>query len=383
MIKLSVNDAIGRRLAHDLSRFADTPAECGYSNDRTPFRRGHVVTKDDVPLLLSMGKENLFVLEDVEDEYNSKHSAYTTIESGSISCKRTQQAAVKVHEEAAAARLASLCRNTGIVEAAVKEGKIEMFAGSKGLFRVDTERQRRINSINGIVIATRNSLTAVNGGNGEVGDKLAAVKVIPLEIEDDLLKQAENIAGTSPLFDLLPYVLKTAALVITGNEIKDGRIKDEFAPLVCARLNRLGIELVKKVITGDGCQNIVDGIVQVQSEKPDIILCTGGMSVDPDDNTPAAIIKSGAAVVTYGAPILPGSMFMLAYFNDGTPILGVPGGALYKKDRGGILDIVLPRLAAGIKMTKDDFIVLGNGGLCLSCDVCHYPVCSYGKAVSI
>jgi molybdopterin biosynthesis enzyme len=206
------------------------------------------------------------------------------------------------------------------------------------------------------------------------------VKVIPLEIEQTLLQQAEAIADQSPLLEIVPYKLKTAGLVITGSEIKGGRIKDAFEPLLTERLKKFGIQLIKITITGDGVQNISDGIAEIRAAKPDLVLCTGGMSVDPDDNTPGAIVQSGAKIISYGAPILPGSMMLLAYFDDGVPIMGVPGGALYKKEHGGVLDILLPRLAADIKMTKEDFVAMGTGGLCLGCAECHYPICPYGKA---
>ncbi|GMO42110.1 MAG: molybdopterin-binding protein [Termitinemataceae bacterium] len=347
MIKVNINDAIGKTLAHDLSRFVEGVA------DRTPLRKGHIIQKEDIALLLAMGKENLFVME----EGKVVNSA-------------------KIHEEEAAHRLAAICRNTGIVEAAVKEGKIELFADIDGLFRVNVERQKKINSIEGVIIATRTSLFPVHKG-----DKLAAVKTVPLEIDDHLLCEAEAIADNNPVLELLPYKLKSAGVVITGSEVQKGITKDAFAPLLVEKLKIFGIQITKKIITGDGAENIANSIAEVRSTKPDIILCTGGMSVDPDDNTPGAIIQSGAKPVCYGTPLLPGSMMMLAYFEDALPIMGVPGGALYKKNRAGILDIVLPRLAAGIKMTKEDFIAMGNGGLCLDCPICNYPVCTYGKAV--
>ena len=101
------------------------------------------------------------------------------------------------------------------------------------------------------------------------------------------------------------------------------------------------------------------------------------MSVDPDDNTPGAIKASGADIITYGAPVLPGAMFLLGYYEDDLPILGLPGCVMYAA--ATIFDLALPRIAAGMKMTKTDFAVMGEGGLCLKCDVCHYPICPFGK----
>jgi molybdopterin biosynthesis enzyme len=130
---------------------------------------------------------------------------------------------------------------------------------------------------------------------------------------------------------------------------------------------------------GDGVERIAAAIAEARQTKPDILFCTGGMSVDPDDNTPGAIRQSGAEVVTYGVPVLPGSMFLLGYFADGVPVCGLPGGAVFKRKKGGILDLVLPRLAARVRMTKKDFVLMGEGGYCLGCADCHYPVCPYGK----
>ncbi|GHU47643.1 hypothetical protein FACS1894200_03360 [Spirochaetia bacterium] len=153
------------------------------------------------------------------------------------------------------------------------------------MFRIDVDCQKRINSIDGIMIVTRNSLFPVHKG-----DKLAAVKVVPLEIEDELLQQAEALAEQGPILEILPYKLKTAGLVITGSEIKGGRIQDTFEPLLAKRLKVLGIQLTKISITGDGLQNILGGIAEIRAAKPDIVLCTGGMSVDPDDNTPGLML---------------------------------------------------------------------------------------------
>ena len=123
--------------------------------------------------------------------------------------------------------------------------------------------------------------------------------------------------------------------------------------------------------------NIISAIKEIRKKGVDIILCSGGMSVDPDDNTPGAIKNSGAEIVTYGAPVLPGAMFLLGYFDDGTPIMGLPGCVMFAG--ATVFDLVLPKVAAGIKVAKKDIVKLGNGGLCLGCNECRYPVCPFGK----
>ena len=126
-----------------------------------------------------------------------------------------------------------------------------------------------------------------------------------------------------------------------------------------------------------GTEHILSAIAAMREKGYDLIACSGGMSVDPDDRTPGAIAASGARIVSYGAPVLPGAMFLLAYFDDLTPIVGLPGCVMYAK--ATVFDLVLPRLAAGVPVTKPELAALGHGGLCLGCGECRYPVCPFGK----
>ena len=189
--------------------------------------------------------------------------------------------------------------------------------------------------------------------------------------------QAERAAGDKPLMEVRPFVLKRAGVVATGSEVLHGRIRDEFTPVVVEKLKAYGMEMTEHAVTGDEPERILAAIRDMRRAGVDMIVCTGGMSVDPDDNTPAAIRRSGARVVTYGAPVLPGAMFMLAYFDDGTPLVGLPGCVMYAA--ATVFDLALPRLAAGVEMTKEDFVAMGEGGLCLNCQPCRYPACPFGK----
>ena len=277
-----------------------------------------------------------------------------------------------VHENDAAERLLALCGQENMTRSEVKEGKIELKAACDGLFQVDSRRLIAVNSIEDIMIATRKGNTAV-----KKGDKLAGMRVIPLIIEEERLRAAEAAAGTAPLLKLLPYVKKTAAIVATGSEVKNGLIQDTFTPVVRDKLAAYGIETVSVLYSGDGVDNVANAIAEARQTGADLILCTGGMSVDPDDNTPGGIRQSGARIVTYGAPVLPGAMFLLGYFEDDTPIMGLPGCVMYAG--ATIFDLALPRIAAGVEMTRTDFAVMGEGGLCLGCRPCHWPDCPFGK----
>ncbi len=331
-------NAVGHVLCHDLTQIL--PGE--FKGAR--FRKGHVVTEADIPVLLSMGKEHLYVWE---------------LEPGML------------HENDGAARLVRLCKGPGMIESEAREGKIELRAEFDGLFRVDTARLNAVNAIDELMIATRRGNTAVRAG-----DKLCGTRVIPLVIREEKLRAAEAAAGEKPILELLPFRLKTAAVVTTGAEVASGLIQDKFTPVLVEKLKAFGIEVIHHSLPGDDPAAVLSAIETARAGNPDLILCTGGMSVDPDDNTPGAIKASGARIVTYGAPVLPGAMLLLGYFADGTPILGLPGCVMYAK--ATVFDRILPRLAAGVQLTKADFVALGEGGLCLGCEECRYPLCPFG-----
>ena len=336
---IRTEEAVGHVLCHDMTQIIKDQ----YKDAR--FRKGHIVTEDDIPVLLSMGKENLYVWEMTPG---------------------------MIHENDAAERLLALCGQKNMVRSETKEGKIELRAACDGLFQVDSQRLIAVNSREDVMIATRKGNTAV-----KKGDKLAGMRVIPLIIKEETLQAAEQAAGVGPLLELLPYVKKTAAIVATGSEVKKGLIQDTFTPVVKEKLAAYGIETIFITYSGDGVDNVAGAISEARKTGADLILCTGGMSVDPDDNTPGGIRQSGARIVTYGAPVLPGAMFLLGYFSDGTPICGLPGCVMYAG--ATIFDLVLPRIAAGVELTRADFAVMGEGGLCLGCKPCHWPNCPFGK----
>ena len=336
---IRTEDAVGHVLCHDLTQIIKDQ----YKDAR--FRKGHVVTQEDISVLLSMGKAHLYVWEMTPG---------------------------MLHENDAAERLYALCANDYMDRSEVKEGKIELKAACDGLFLVNSEKLIAVNSVEDIMIATRKGGTAVRKG-----DKLAGMRVIPLIIPEEKLQTAEAAAGDAPLLELKPWVRKTAAIVVTGSEVKKGLIQDTFTPVVRDKLAAYGIEAISISYSGDGVENVANAIAQARSTGADVILCTGGMSVDPDDNTPGGIKQSGASIITYGAPVLPGAMFLLGYYEDGTPVMGLPGCVMYAG--ATIFDLVLPFVAADVPVTRQQIVGLGEGGLCLGCKPCRWPACPFGK----
>ena len=337
---IKTEEAVGHVLCHDLTQIIKDVTK------DARFRKGHIVKEEDIPVLLSMGKEHLYIWENDENMY---------------------------HENDAAQILCDVCINEFMSPTPVKEGKIELKAECDGLFVIDVDRLNEINDIDQVMIASRHTYTPVRRG-----DKLIGTRVIPLVIEKEKMELVKEKAGNTPLCALYPYQMKKAGIVTTGNEVYYGRIEDKFTPVVVEKLQKYGIEVADIVVVNDDMDKIKDAILMLKEKGCELIVTTGGMSVDPDDKTPGAIKQTGANVISYGAPVLPGAMFCLAYFEDGTPILGLPGCVMYAKST--IFDLMLPRIAAKVPVTRKDITVLGHGGLCLGCAECHYPACSFGKA---
>jgi molybdenum cofactor synthesis domain-containing protein len=210
------------------------------------------------------------------------------------------------------------------------------------------------------------------------GDRLAGTRIIPLVIEKEKMEQVRALCGDGPIMKVEPFEKRRAGIVTTGSEVFSGRIVDSFTPVVKAKIEYFGSEVIGTRLSGDESENIEGCIRELLDEGCDLILCTGGMSVDPDDRTPLAIRNVCGSAVTYGAPVLPGAMFMLAYCgNENIPVMGLPGCVMYHGRT--IFDLVLPRILTGEILSRDDFDRLGEGGLCLGCDICTFPNCGFGK----
>ena len=336
---VKTEDAVGMVLCHDITQIIK-----GVTKDAV-FRKGHIIQPEDIPVLLSVGKDNIYVWENDDS---------------------------MLHEDEAAEILRDMCMNDGMSASKPKEGKIELTAERDGLFLVDRERLRAVNSFGRMMIATRPGGVAV-----KAGDKLCGTRIIPLVIEKEAMAQAKAVAGDTPLLRLAEIKPKRFGLVTTGNEVYYGRIEDTFTPVIVEKLAQFGCEMAAHEVSNDDHEKITGIINKMLADGVDMVLCTGGMSVDPDDKTPLAIKNTGANIVSYGAPVLPGAMFLLAYTADARPICGLLGCVMYAKRT--IFDIVLPYLLADEPVTADMLAGLGNGGLCLNCNVCHFPNCGFGR----
>ena len=337
MKKIRVEDAVGMALCHDITAMRD-----GFKG--AAFKRGHVITQEDIPALLDLGKRTVFVWEDNAGE---------------------------IHEEDAALRMAAMAPVEGAHYTAPSEGKVLLMADQRGMFRVDTALLQKINSIGDITISTLPDHYPV-----EAGARLASMRIVPLVTKEEQILRAEQLCAEKKLLDLRLYQEKKLGVIITGSEIYSGRIRDKFEPVVRAKMKQYPAQILGVTICDDDLDMITSEAKKFLDQGADFLIFTGGMSVDPDDLTPTAIRTLGADIVTHGVPSQPGNMTLVAYLGE-TAILGVPGAAISLPTT--IFDVLLPQIFAGDRITKADLIRLGDGGLCQLCKSCHFPNCTFGR----
>lgn len=351
MKEIRTEDAVGSVLCHDVTQILPG------SFKGPVFRKGHIIREEDIPVLLSIGKEHLYVWEKKEGI---------------------------LHEDEAAALLRDLAIGSHMTATEPKEGKIEILAACDGLLKVHSAGLLTVNQTPQMMIATRHGNTPVRKG-----DKLAGTRIIPLVIEEDKMRdladRTRQVTRGAPLLTLLPFRHKKVGIVTTGSEIYYGRIQDQFTPILERKLADYDTEVIGRERSNDDARMTTAAIWNLVSLGADLVLCTGGMSVDPDDRTPLAIRNTGAEVISYGAPVLPGAMFLLSYLKVGqgvgqadrtVTLCGLPGCVMYAART--IFDLMLPRILADDPISRNQIAALGEGGLCLGCRTCIWPGCGFG-----
>jgi len=334
-----VEEALGMVLCHDLTKIV--PGEF----QGVAFKKGHIILEEDIPKMLDIGKKNIYVWEMKEGI---------------------------LHENEAGERMARAAAGKGILFTEPSEGKVSLLAQYKGLLKINFKALEKINMIDEAMIATLHTDIVV-----DKGDVVAATRIIPLFIDKFKIEQIDNICSEEgPIVWVAPLKTMKVGIVTTGSEVYSGRIEDKFGPVIRNKINEIGSQVIKQIIVSDSEDMINDAVNELLLIGAEIIVVTGGMSVDPDDVTPAGIKKAGAKIISYGAPVLPGAMFLIAYMGN-VPVLGLPGCVMYNKRT--IFDLILPKIVAGECIKRDDITKLGHGGLCINCEVCNFPSCSFGK----
>ena len=337
--KVKAEEAVGMPLAHDLTRVIPGKFK------GAAFRKGHVVTEEDIPELLKMGKENIYVLQ---------------MEPGEI------------HEDEAAVRIASAVTGKGLKKFGPREGKINLRAEYTGLVKINVPLLNRINSIGDIIVVTVHNYMLCQDDM-----EVAGMRVIPLVVREEKLNKLKELChGQEKLIQVLPFPEKKVAIVATGSEVFKGRIDDAFTAIVEKKVNALNSTVIYRTKAPDDIDLIAEAIQKCLDEGAELVLVCGGMSVDPDDVTREGIIRAGADIIFYGTPILPGAMTLYGKINN-IPVMGVPACVLH--DPRTAFDLILPRVLAGEQISQQDIQIMGHGGFCLHCAECRYPLCPFGK----
>jgi hypothetical protein len=343
--KIPVQDSIGTILAHDV-----TEIRPGEFKGRA-FKKGHLIREEDVCHLQRLGKDNLFVLNIAEDE---------------------------MHEDDAAYALAKALMGEGVaIQGEPKEGKIQIIASRDGLLKIDKDALLEFNMLGDIMCATLHNNTLV-----QKGQSVGGTRAIPLVVKRNIVQAAVSIGEKAGKILHVKEIRKPkAGIVITGNEVYYGRIKDAFAPVISGKIHAVGGEIVGVYFAPDDESFIEARLKELINAGADLLITTGGMSVDPDDVTRFAVRNLGATDMVYGSAVLPGAMFLVAYldteYRSSIPVMGIPACGMYAKKT--IFDLILPRVLTGETIGRRELAELGHGGLCMNCEVCKYPACPFGK----
>ena len=335
---IKVEEAVGTVLAHDITRIVP-----GVSKG-VGFKKGHIVRAEDVPELLKVGKKHLYIIDLPPD---------------------------RLHENDAAKRIATAVADPTLQHKGPHEGKISIISPSDGLVKINTDGLMAINSLDGIVLSTLR--TNYRCSQGQV---VAGTRILPLTIELAAIEEVEATANAHwPVIQVKPFRRLRVGAVVTGSEVYEGMVEDGFDHHVGRKITALGSVLVRKILVPDDTGRIAAAIRQLTDEHCELILTTGGLSVDPDDVTRMGVRKAGFNIEFYGAPVLPGAMFLFA--RDGRiPLLGLPACVFNHKTT--LFDIMLSRILADDPVSREEIAAMGHGGLCLQCEICRYPVCPFG-----
>jgi len=339
MKKIKVEDAVGTVLAHDMTRITRGEFK------GVAFKKGHVVQGKDIPELLKIGKQTLYVLEIGDDQ---------------------------LHENDAARRIASAIADPHLDFSEPREGKINISTPSAGLLKIDVDALLQVNKMDSIIVATLK-----NNFPCKKGEIIAGTRIIPLMIKTEKIKALETFAKEyHPILSVKPYKSLRVGAVVTGSEVYKGLITDDFGASIGKKITDAGCTLEKQIVVPDNEDRISTAVLELKDLGCDLIITTGGLSVDPDDVTRQGVINAGADVIFYGSPVLPGAMLMISQLSD-IPVVSLPACVFYYNRT--VFDLVFPRVLAGETISEDDIAAMGHGGLCMNCDVCHYPVCSFGR----
>lgn len=323
MKKVKFENAVGQRLAHDICEIK------GEHIKRVAFKRGHLITASDHDYLAELGKQHFFVLEAGDEslvhEEDAAYAMFDTINNGDFSCSP------------------------------VSMGKISFIANKDGFFVVDKKLLTDFNYLGEISAASIPNMRYV-----KKGQEVASMRIIPLFTTVAKLESIKSFKNATAMFKIATIENTKISQITTGSEVASGLIDDGFKPKLDSILDRYDLTISDYSVVTDNKGLISEQITSAKAKGAELILVTGGMSVDPDDLTPGAIKDSGANIITYGTPIIPGSMFLYGVL-DGTPILGLPGAVIFEQKTA--FDLLLPYALTNTEISNYEIMEMSVGGM--------------------
>lgn len=317
--KLPLRQAVGHILLHN---------QIG-PDGRKVLKKGHRLASSDLPALQALGREQVYVAVLADDD---------------------------IGENEAARRLGDVVAGPGLKTSTATTGRVNLIAASAGLVKINRQGLLAFNDSPGITLATLTHNTPV-----QPKKMVGTIKIIPYAVPRPRLEAAEAVARReNPLVAIKPFTVRQAVLITTGSEPARSKVVDAFTPPLQNRLSGYNTALAAGPHVPEDEQAIAAALQQTLNEGAEMVIIAGETSImDPDDITPRAIKAAGGSIVHYGVPAEPGNLLLLAYHGP-VPIVGAPGCARSKNYN--VVDMVLPRLAAGERLTRRDLIELGHGG---------------------
>ncbi len=345
-----VEEAVDKIVAHDMTRI-----EPGVFKG-PEFKAGQRISVGDVCRLQQMGRFHVAI-----------HDENTNLSDENL-----------IHENEVAENFARRMAGENVsYELPPREGKIDFVAECDGVLSLDYKRLEQFNMVPEVMLTTRQDGMLVKKDS-----RIGGTRAIPLYLSTKFYQQAMQVLADKPIMQVMPLRKAKVGILVTGTEVFQGIIEDKFIPIITSKVTALQSDVVASKIAPDDKEAMKKAIEELRKAGADLLITTGGLSVDPDDVTKSVLLEAGLTNVLHGVPVLPGAMSLIGYIPPkdkytAMQVIGVPACALYSKTT--FFDLILPRMLANCEITRADLARMGEGGYCMSCHICTWPKCFFGK----
>ena len=294
------------------------------------IKKGARLTSEDLAALRAEGRDHVIVAQLEVDDINE--------------------------DQAAEALAAKLC-GAAIRMDRPSTGRVNLFAQSAGVLRVDAARINALNAIDeSVTFATLPDYRAV-----ERGEMVATVKIIPFAVQKTVMDKTEIVISSTPVVTVHPFKSrKVAAISTLLPGLKPSVINKTLAVLE-GRLAPSESIVDSDLRVSHDVDAVTEALTSSLDDGADLVIIYGASAItDRRDIIPSAIEKAGGRIEHFGMPVDPGNLLLIGTVR-GKTVIGAPGCARSPKENG--FDWVLHRLMADLPVTRADITSLGVGGL--------------------